>query len=183
MGYHEFEIFKVNLNVSQKESKWIKNVLTAFEYIEEPFETNQDGDYVYDYNKNDVITDEYELHFAKIMFLYSQHQRYDESNIPFPCFRFDIFEKEVLFYNNIETNETSLQVAIFIHYFLNFFNKDDVIKFRWVCWDNRGKDVYNGGIYLITKDSIKEIDLKYLLDKETTINDPNLEFSIQEHFE
>ncbi len=153
MGYNEYCEFDIEIVcLTQLEIDWFNSNLIDIDLDNIDF----------DANLNDIDDKKKEYHSIAFKFC-------DKRDDTFPNFSYEIDkEKNTILLHSGECGEWSRyghkQLAKVLQAFLVEFRREDTLKFRWVCWDNRGQNTYNGGAYKITATNIESINLKEWLD-------------------
>jgi hypothetical protein len=90
----------------------------------------------------------------RITFLRNQFSKIDN----------ETFDK-ILSYDPLVIKILDLEKIIYLKIgFLITFRPNEKISFRWIRYDNRGCDVYNGGAYKISAEKVDYINLKEWLN-------------------
>jgi len=143
MGYHEYMEFDVEINnINREEEIWFRNLLRYdIEFLEE---SEKDGSLGVDYK----------------VYFKNEEQMFPGFD---HCFK-NSGTTIQLYASENAWDAGPVQLARVLQSFISIFRPKEVIKFHWVCWDNRGKDTYNGGAYIVYATRVKSIDLKKWLE-------------------
>ena len=147
MGYNEYSEFEVEIkNLTQEEMSWFDNMLNT--HAELPLDEDDDQDVV------DIVC-------AYIKGADSMEE------YCFPQFDYMFAKKDnkLLLCSNETGYSEPEQVANLLFDFIKKFRPKEKFSFRWIRWDNRGKDTYDGGAYFISKYGIESINLKDWCDQ------------------
>jgi hypothetical protein len=164
MSYHEFINcdFTIN-NISEDEFLWLKDIfdvdIDINGLIKELITTNN----ILDIDEPD----------AEMLNFFTKVKKYCTLDCDiFPLFFMKpkeeeypsdfIFENRSYYSENIEADMFAM--AKVMQDFLITFRPNEKISFRWIRYDNRGCDVYNGGAYKISAEKVDYINLKEWLN-------------------
>lgn len=150
MGYNEYSEFNVTVkNLSIEEMSWFDHILSSCS-AQLPLDEDDDPDVVdvvSAFIKDENLSEEYE--FPQFDYIFARGKKENGKNY----FDLDIFPKE-------QGYSEATQVAKLLHDFINRFKPEEKFVFRWIRWDNRRRNSYNGGAFKIDKNGIESIDLK-----------------------
>ncbi len=159
MGYHEYFEYSVKITeLTPDEKAWFEK-LFSYQLTEDDWPLDE-------YASDESDDPNYTEYVNFINHLYSPE---DES---FPAF--DHFFKKsksagtcvTLHGGEVAHDEGPVQLSKVLNAFLSKFRPTEKISFRWVRWDNRGNNTYDGGAYVISADKIEEIHLSKWLESK-----------------
>jgi hypothetical protein len=79
----------------------------------------------------------------------------------FPAFDYTLNKNSIRCFSETSSFKAgTAQLARVLMEFLDKFRPKERIGFRWVRYDNRGQDTYDGGAFVISADMIESVDLK-----------------------
>jgi hypothetical protein len=160
MGYNEYILcdFTIN-NVLEDEYLWLKDIFDV--------DIDMNGS-IEELITTGTVLDIGE-HSPEVLSFLAKIKKYCTSDCDiFPMFSMENCDEEYpsdFYFNcvydyseNITAN--MLAMAKVMQDFLKTFRPNEKISFRWIRYDNRGCDVYDGGAYKISAEKVDYINLK-----------------------
>ena len=161
MGYNEYILCDFTINhVSEDEYLWLKDIFDV--------DINMNGS-IEELITTGTVSDIGDPNATEVLNFLAKIKKYCTSDCDiFPMFYMRncdekypsdfYFENRYDFAENITAD--MLAMAKVMQDFLVTFRPNENISFRWIRYDNRGCDVYDGGAYKISAEKIDCINLK-----------------------